>query len=74
MEEYETTQIKLLEMLIEETMKKAKSSSIEIEREKCKAALVAIVNVLGILDYSLHVYSEVNTDVTEVRVRRGEMV
>ena len=60
----------MLEMLIEETMKKAKSSNIEIERERCNAALVAMVNVLGILDYSVHVYREVNTGVTEVRVRK----
>lgn len=74
MKEYEATQIKVLEMLFEERMKKYKSSNIEIEQERCKAALGAMVNVLSILDYSVHVYHEVNTGVEKVRVRKRELV
>lgn len=74
MKEYEATEIKVLEMMFEERIKKYKSTNCEIERQRCKAALSAMINVLSILDYSVHVYHEVNTDAVKVRVGKREMV
>lgn len=70
MKEYEEVQIKVLEMLIQETLKKEHSTNNEIERERCRATLVAIINVLGILDYSVMVYHHPNIQLTKVRVRK----
>lgn len=67
MKEYEGAQIKVIEMLIQETLKKEHSTN--NENERCRATLVAMINVLGILDYSVMVYHP-NIQLTKVRVRK----